>query len=52
MVALRPASEHDRELLWPIQSHAMRPPVEATWGWDEAFQRVYFEEHYGTLHAR
>ena len=47
MVDLRPASEHDRELLWLIQSQSMRPSVEATWGWDEAFQRLYFEEHYG-----
>jgi hypothetical protein len=42
---LRPASERDRELLWLIQSQSMRPAVEATWGWDEAVQRVYFEEH-------
>jgi len=49
MIELRPAGESDRELLWLIQSTAMRPAVEATWGWDEAFQRSYFDEHYGTV---
>jgi ribosomal protein S18 acetylase RimI-like enzyme len=49
MIDLRPASEHDRELLWLIQSTSLRPPVEATWGWDESFQRSYFEEHYRTV---
>jgi ribosomal protein S18 acetylase RimI-like enzyme len=47
VVDLRPAGEHDRELLWLIQSQSMRPSVEAAWGWDESFQRAYFEEHYG-----
>jgi ribosomal protein S18 acetylase RimI-like enzyme len=46
---LRPAGESDRDLLWRIQSTSLRPPVEATWGWDESFQRRYFEEHYGTV---
>ena len=49
MIDLRPTDEDDRELLWRIQSTSMRPAVEATWGWDEAFQRSYFEEHYGTV---
>ena len=43
---LRPASEEDRKLLWLIQTESMRPSVEATWGWDEALQRAYFESHY------
>jgi len=47
MIELRPAGESDRELLWLIQSTSMRPAVESTWGWDESFQRSYFDEHYG-----
>ena len=46
-VDLRPVGEPDREFLWLLQCQALRPYVEATWGWDEAFQRAYFEEHYG-----
>jgi ribosomal protein S18 acetylase RimI-like enzyme len=47
MIELRPAAESDRELLWVIQATSMRPAVEALWGWDEPFQRSYFDEHYG-----
>ena len=43
---LRPAGEYDRELLWlTILSRCVRRS-RATWGWDEAFQRHYFEEHF------
>ena len=49
MIELRPAGEADRELLWLIQSSSMRPAVEATWGWDESFQRSYFQERYGKV---
>ena len=49
MIELRAAGESDRELLWLIQSTSMRPAVEATWGWDESFQRSYFDEHYGAV---
>lgn len=44
--ALRPAIERDYELLWEIQRTALGPWVAATWGWDEAFQRAYFDEHF------
>jgi ribosomal protein S18 acetylase RimI-like enzyme len=43
---LRPASENDYELLWKIQRTAIGPYVDATWGWDEAFQRRFFDEHF------
>lgn len=46
MFELRPATALDTELLWEIQRTALGPYVDATWGWDEAFQRRYFDEHF------
>ena len=46
MFELRPADANDRELRWLVQCRSMRPYVEATWGWDESFQREYFHRHY------
>jgi ribosomal protein S18 acetylase RimI-like enzyme len=43
---LRPASEKDVELLWEIQRTAIGPWVDATFGWDEAQQRRFFDEHF------
>jgi ribosomal protein S18 acetylase RimI-like enzyme len=43
---LRPATERDYELLWKIQRTSIGPYVDATWGWDKAFQRSYFDEHF------
>jgi len=43
---LRPADANDRELRWLVQCKSMRPYVEATWGWDESFQRDYFHRHH------
>jgi ribosomal protein S18 acetylase RimI-like enzyme len=40
----RPATEDDREVVYRTKCAAMRPYVEATWGWDEEEQR--------RLHAR
>jgi ribosomal protein S18 acetylase RimI-like enzyme len=43
---LRGATEADREFLWSLHALAMRGPVERTWGWDEDFQKGYFEENF------
>lgn len=45
MFELRPATAQDHEFLWEVQRTALGPWVDATWGWDEAFQRRYFDEH-------
>jgi ribosomal protein S18 acetylase RimI-like enzyme len=39
---MRPATAEDRELFWQLLSQAMRPYVEATWGWDAADQHARF----------
>ena len=48
LLELRSAAEDDREFLWEVHRTALRLPVEATWGWDEAFQFKYFAEHFAT----
>lgn len=43
---LRPATQTDHDFLYRLHIAAIREAVEATWGWDEAFQRRHFEEHW------
>jgi GNAT superfamily N-acetyltransferase len=43
---LRPALPQDREFLFALHRSAMKSYVEATWGWDEAWQRKHFEQTY------
>jgi len=48
VLELRAAASHDRAFIWEVHRTALRPAVEATWGWDEAFQLHYFAEHFTT----
>lgn len=43
---LRPATAADYDFLYALHVATIRPAVEATWGWDEAFQASYFHEHF------
>ena len=43
---LRPARRDDERFLFALHRDAMREYVEQTWGWNEAWQRRYFAEHY------
>lgn len=43
---LRPATEEDFEALFEVHVAALRPSVEAIWGWDEALQRKLFTERF------
>src|SRR5262245_44983838 len=45
-LVLRPATESDLEKLFQIHCAALRCYIEATWGWDEQFQRHYFWQHF------
>ena len=45
MITLRPATQDDYTFLWELHRTAMRPYVEATWGWDEVWQADYFRTH-------
>jgi GNAT superfamily N-acetyltransferase len=44
--ALRAAHHEDREFLFALHRAAMREYVQATWGWDDAWQRNHFEQTY------
>jgi ribosomal protein S18 acetylase RimI-like enzyme len=48
VLELRAAATSDREFFWEVHRTALRAVVEATWGWDEAFQRRYFNERFTT----
>lgn len=41
-VTLRQATAADYDFLYSLHRQAMRPYVEATWGWVEAWQEEYF----------
>lgn len=45
-ISLRPATRGDYDFLWWLHRVTMRPYVEATWGWDEAWQSHYFQQHF------
>ena len=44
--ALRAARRADEEFLFALHRSAMREYVEATWGWDEGWQREHFAATY------
>ena len=44
--ALRAARRNDEEFLYALHRSAMRDYVEATWGWDEGWQRQHFASTY------
>lgn len=44
--ALRGARAEDGEFLYALHRSAMKSYVEATWGWDEQWQRRHFEQTY------
>ena len=43
---LRPAEVSDEPMLYALHRDALRDYVEATWGWEEDWQRQYFRTHY------
>lgn len=46
MYVLRPATDDDYDFLYELHVASIRPSVEATWGWDDAFQAEYFHSHW------
>jgi GNAT superfamily N-acetyltransferase len=44
--ALRAAESSDEDFLFALHRDAMRAYVDATWGWDEAWQRAHFAANY------
>lgn len=46
MYQLRPATQADYAFLYNLHKDTIRPSVEATWGWDEAWQQAYFAQKF------
>lgn len=44
--ALRPATDADYAFLFDLHAATIRPYVDATWGWDDAVQRVMFRQRW------
>ncbi len=44
--ALRPATDADYDFLYQLHAATIRPAVEATWGWDDAFQQELFRSRW------
>jgi ribosomal protein S18 acetylase RimI-like enzyme len=44
--SLRPATDADYVFLYQLHVAAIRPAVEATWGWDDEFQTAYFRSRW------
>lgn len=44
--ALRPATRDDETYLFELHRAALREYIDATWGWDDDWQRTHFAEHY------
>ena len=42
----RRSTADDYDALWDLHVASMRPSVEATWGWDDAFQVDHFRERF------
>ncbi|MFZ0544979.1 MAG: N-acetyltransferase [Candidatus Promineifilaceae bacterium] len=43
---LRPAKKADYDFLYHLIEVCLKEYVEATWGWDDEFQRSHFAEHF------
>ena len=46
MYSLRQATHNDYDFLYQLHVAAMREYIEAIWGWQEAWQREYFERKF------
>jgi ribosomal protein S18 acetylase RimI-like enzyme len=45
-VALRPATAEDGDFCFAVHRAALRPYVEAVWGWDDEVQRGFHEQRF------
>jgi GNAT superfamily N-acetyltransferase len=44
--ALLPAKREDEDALFALHREALRVYVDETWGWNDAWQRAHFADHY------
>ena len=46
MIALQPATIEDSAFVFKVKCEALQESIAKTWGWDEAWQKQYHDEHY------
>jgi ribosomal protein S18 acetylase RimI-like enzyme len=46
LIKLRPALPADLDFLYLLKKKTLKAYIEATWGWDEAFQYRYHQQNY------
>lgn len=51
-ISLRNIRNDDFEFLWELQNAALRSYVDATWGWDEDWQREHFTGRFDTSRGK
>ncbi|MCA9933028.1 MAG: GNAT family N-acetyltransferase [Ardenticatenaceae bacterium] len=52
MYSLRQATDADYEFLYALHVAAMQTYITATWGWNETWQREYFEKKWNPIKQR
>lgn len=45
-LSFRPARQDDYRYLWQLHKATMKTYVDKTWGWDEDFQRSFFDKEF------
>jgi ribosomal protein S18 acetylase RimI-like enzyme len=45
-VTLRPAVSADYDFLYDLHRQTLKRAIQETWGWDEAWQRAHFQQHF------
>lgn len=48
-VSTRPARDSDKAIICQLYEEALRHHIETIWGWDEPWQRAYFDKAYAGL---
>jgi ribosomal protein S18 acetylase RimI-like enzyme len=48
-IATRPARDSDKAIIWQLYEEALRHHIETIWGWDDTWQRTYFDKAYAGL---
>lgn len=51
-INLRDAVEDDYDFLYDLHLQALKAYIEQTWGWDEAWQKAHFHEHFNLVGKR
>ena len=51
-ITTRPAQAGDKSAIWRLYETALRHHIEAIWGWDDAWQKAYFDKAFDASTTR